>query len=174
LDVTDGVAELVFIESWAPEGGSESGKDEPNTLPPGILMNTSEALVSKDYKHINRITEPGQPTASVWDYVCQGIKKLQYVIRLPKTSKKAVKDIYLKVGTQKAILPFTLQPGDYIVNRGNSMLQHYSNNNEIKEEAILVESSFTLNPGQNPIEFDYKGEGRVAGPELIVNFATIK
>jgi hypothetical protein len=174
LDVKDSVAQLVFIESWAPEGGSESGQDEFNTLPSGILLNTPETPVSKDYKHINRITEPGQPTASVWNYVCQGIKKLHYVIRLPKASKHAVKDIYLKLGTQKAIMPFTLEPGDYIVYKGNNTLQHYAENNEIKEEAILDQSSFTLNPGQNPIEFDYRGNGRVAGPEMIVNFSTKK
>jgi hypothetical protein len=175
LEINNGVAELIFIESWSPEGElAPSSEGELNTLPSEILPSTSDAPVSKDYKHTNMTTEPGQPTASVWNYVCQGIKKLQYVIRLPKTSKEAVKDIYLKVGTQKAIMPFTLQPGDYIVNKGNSTLQYYSENNEIKEEVILDESSFILNPGQNSIEFDYKGKGRVAGPEMIVNFRTIK
>jgi hypothetical protein len=174
LEINNGVAELIFIESWAPEGEQVPGEGELNTLPSGILPSTSDAPVSKDYKHTNMTTEPGQPTASVWNYVSQGIKKLQYVIRLPKTSKEAVKDIYLKVGIQKATMPFTLQPGDYIVNKGSKALQHYSENNEIKEEVILDESSFTLNPGQNPIEFDYKGKGRVAGPEVIVNFCTKK
>ena len=120
-------------------------------------------------------TEPGQPTASIWDYFCTGPKqKLQYAIRLPKDSKESVKGIYIKVGTQKAVMPFTLKPGDYILNTGNSMLRHYSEGQKLKKEIRLEESSFTVNNGKNKIEFDYKGKGRVAGPELIVNFKTRK
>jgi hypothetical protein len=175
LDVKNGVAHLVFIESWEPEGEEAQNENEVNSLPSSILKSNSEFIISRDFKHKNMITEPGQPTASIWDYVCVGWKqKLQYVIRLPKTSKEEVKGIYLKVGTQKTVMPFTLKPGDYIVNKGNSILQHYSENHQIKEEVTLSTSSFTVNEGQNKIEFDYKGNGRNAGPEMIVNFGTRK
>lgn len=175
LNVNDGVAELIFIESWAPEGGKAQGVHETNSLPSSIIKNTKEAPVSLDYKHSNMTTEPGQPTASIWDYFCAGSKqKLQYVIRLPKTSKENVKGIYLKVGTQKAEMPFTLEPGDYIVNKGNKTLRHCAANHQLKKEVSIDAGCFTVNKGRNQIEFDYKGKGRVAGPEVIVNFCTKK
>ena len=175
LDVKDGVAHLVFIESWEPEDVKTHGENKVNSLPTSILKGSSTVKVSYDYKHKNVITEPGQPTASVWDYSCKVAKqKLQYVLRLPKTSKKEIKGIYLKVGTQKIVMPFTLKPGDYIVNKGTETLLHYSENHQIKKEITLDVSAFTVNKGQNKIEFDYKGNGRDAGPEMILNFCTTK
>ncbi len=166
---------LVFIESWAPEGGKNLGIDEINSLPSSILKSSSEAPVSLDYKHTNITTEPGLPTSSTWEYFCAGPKqKLQYVIRLPKSSKEAVKGIYLKVGTQKIVMPFTLEPGDYIINNGNETYKHYSEDHQIKDEIVMTNGYFTVNEGRNLIEFDYKGKGRVAGPEIIVNFCTKK
>ncbi len=175
LELKNGVAELVFIESWAPEGGRASGLDESNTLPSMILENTTSTPVSLDYKHINMTTEPGLPTSSTWEYFCAGPKqKLQYVIRLPKTSKEPVHGVYLKVGTQKSGMPFTLEPGDYIINKGDAVLRHYSGNHQIKNKVTRETSVFTVNEGRNLIEFDYKGKGRVEGPEMIVNFRTKK
>lgn len=175
LELKNGQAQLVFIESWAPEGGRASGLDESHTLPSQILENTSNAPVSLDYRHSNMTTEPGLPTSSTWEYFCAGPKqKLQYVIRLPKASKDPVKGIYLKVGTRKVVMPFTLEPGDYIVNTGSKTLKHYSENHQIKKEVTIDDSAFTVNEGRNLIEFDYKGKGRVAGPEMIVNFRTKK
>ncbi|MGQ7871027.1 hypothetical protein [Sunxiuqinia sp. sy24] len=175
LEVKDGVAELVFIESWAPEGGRAASENESNTLPAEILASTPEAPVSLDYKHVNMTTEPGQPTSTTWEYYCAGGQQnLQYVIRLPKTAKEKVKGIYLKVGTQKADMPFTLEPGDYIVNKGDETLVHYAKNEEVKKEVTLDASCFVVNEGRNLIEFDYEGKGRVAGPEMIVNFRTNK
>ncbi len=175
LDIKDGVAKLIFIESWAPEGGRASGEDEFSTLPKGILASTSDAPVSLDYKHVNMTTEPGLPTSSTWEYYCAGPKqKLQYVIRLPKTAKENVKGIYLKVGTQKTMMPFALEPGDYIINKGSKTLKHFSENDQIKNEVTLDASCFAVSEGRNVIEFDYKGKGRVAGPEMIVNFCTKK
>jgi len=175
LEQNEEGVKLVFIESWAPEGGKAQGEDEVSSLPASIIKSSSTVIVSLDYKHKNKITEPGQPTASVWDYFCAGSKqKLQYVIRLPKTSKEEVKGIYLKVGTQKVAMPFTLKPGDYIVNKGNKTLQHYSKNHQIIKEVTLGMSRFMVNKGRNQIEFDYKGKGRDEGPEMIVNFCTKK
>lgn len=175
LEVNEGVAKLIFIESWSPEGGSTSGENEINTLPAAILVSSPEAPVSLDYKHVNRITEPGLPTSSTWEYFCVGEKQqLHYVIRLPKTSKKPVNGIYLKVGTQKAIIPFTLEPGDYLLNEGTKILKHFSENNLIKEEIILETASFTVSEDRNLIEFDYKGNELTAGPEMLVNFKTRK
>ena len=166
---------LVFIESWVPEGGRAQGEDEVNSLPSSILKSSSEASVSLDYKHSNMTTEPGQPTAAIWKYFCAGAEqKLQFVIRLPKLSKEAVEDIYLKVGPQKITMPFTLEPGDYIISKGDDTFRHFSEHNQIKKEVVLTGSSFTVTEGQNLIEFDYKGKGRVAGPEMIVNFCTKK
>jgi hypothetical protein len=175
LNVMDGLAQLVFIESWTPEGGQTPGEDELITLPSEILASTSDAPVSLDYKHVNMTTEPGLPTSSTWEYFCAGPKqKLQYVIRLPKVSKEAIKGIYLKVGTQKTIMPFTLEPGDYIINMGSTTLMHCSENHQVKQEVTLEAACFTVSEGRNLIEFDYKGKGRVAGPEMIVNFCTKK
>lgn len=175
LNIRNSIAQLVFIESWAPEGGRASGEDEFNTLPTEILASTSTAPISLDYKHVNMTTEPGLPTSSTWEYFCAGSKqKLQYVIRLPKESKEPVTGIYFKVGTQKAIMPFTLEPGDYIINKGSKTLQHCSENHQIKKEVTLDASCFAIHEGRNLIEFDYKGKGRVAGPEMIVNFCTKK
>lgn len=175
LDKSKEGLRLVFIESWVPEGGRTQGEDESNTLPASILKSSSKTPVSLDYKHTNMTTEPGLPTSSSWEYFCAGKKqKLQYVIRLPKTSKEAVKGIYLKIGTQKISIPFTLEPGDYIVNTGDETYKHYSADNRIKNEAVLIGGGFTVNEGRNLIEFDYKGKGRVAGPEVIVNFCTKK
>ena len=175
LELKNGQAQLIFIESWAPEGGHASGLDKSNTLPSQIFKNTSSAPISLDYKHSNITTEPGLPTSSTWEYFCAGPKqKLQYVIRLPKVSKGPVTGVYLKVGTQKTVMPFTLEPGDYIVNEGTQTLRHYSENHQVKKEVILKASAFIVNEGKNLIEFDYKGKGRVAGPEMIVNFRTKK
>jgi hypothetical protein len=175
LEVNDGVAQLVFIESWAPEEGSTSEENEVSTLPAAILVNSPEAPVSVDYKHVNRTTEPGLPTSSTWEYFCVGEKqKLSYVIRLPKTSKEPVNGIYLKVGTQKAIMPFTLEPGDYLLNEGTQAVKHFSENHSLKKEFIFEPASFTVNEGRNLIEFDYKGSETAAGPEVIVNFKTRK
>lgn len=175
LSIEDGHARLVFIESWAPEGGRAQGENESNTLPATILASTPESPVSIDYKHTNMTTEPGKPTSSSWEYFCAGAtQKLQYAIRLPKTSKEAIKGVYLKVGTQKALFPFTLEPGDYILNEGSKTLKHYSENHQVKDEIVLEESCFTVNEGRNVIEFDYKGKGRTEGPEMIVNFRTKK
>lgn len=175
LEIKDGEAQLVFIESWAPEGGETQGEYEENSLPSSILKSNSKFTVSKDYKHKNRTTEPGQPTASIWDYSCVGPKQnLQYVIRLPKSAKEKVQGIYLKVGARKATMPFVLAPGDYIINRGDRILQHCSEDHTVKKEVQLEASRFTINKGRNQIEFDYKGKGRVAGPELIVNFGVRK
>jgi hypothetical protein len=175
LEVRDGKAHLEFIESWAPEGGRVHGEDEVNTLPEEIMKSTPEQPVSLDYKHVNMTTEPGLPTSTTWEYYCAGKKqKLQYVIRLPKNAKEAVKGIYLKVGTQKCMMPFTLQPGDYILNKGNDILLHRSSDHQLKKELTLSEASLSISEGKNHIEFDYKGKGRVAGPEMIVNFRTKK
>lgn len=175
LEVTDGIAKLIFIESWSPEGGSASGEDAENTLPAAILVSSPEAQVSPDYKHVNRTTEPGLPTSSTWEYFCVGEKqRLHYVIRLPKTSESSVTGVYLKVGTQKAIMPFTLEPGDYLLNEGNKILKHFSENHLLKGEFILETASFTVNEGRNLIEFDYKGNELTAGPEMLVNFKTTK
>lgn len=175
LEQNDEGTQLIFIESWAPEGGKAQGVDEVNSLPSSILKGSSTVIVSPDYKHKNMITEPGQPTASIWDYFCAGSKqKLQYVIRLPKASKEYIEGVYLKVGTQKTVMPFTLKPGDYIVNKGTTKLLHYSENHQIKKEVALDAICFVVNEGRNQIEFDYKGKGRDAGPEMIVNFCTKK
>ena len=76
------------------------------------------------------------------------------------------------MGTQKVVMPFVLEPGDYIVNRGSETYLHYSENHKIKNEVVLDGGGFTLNKSENLIEFDYTGKGRVAGPEMIVNFCT--
>lgn len=164
---------LVFIESWESKAKKDENVTNNNTLPSSILKSTINAPVSKDYKHTNLTTEPGQPTASIWKYYSgDSNRKLQFVIRLPKASKEKVNGIYLKVGTRKLTIPFTLEPGDYIVNRGNETYKQYSENHKIKNEVVLDGGSFTVNKGENPIEFDYQGKGRVAGPEIIVNFCT--
>ncbi|MDO6604032.1 hypothetical protein [Arenibacter palladensis] len=166
---------LVFIESWAPEGGRTQGEDDFNSLPSSVLKSSPEAPVSLDYKHTNMTTEPGQPTAAIWEYFCAGPKqKLQFVIRLPKVSKESAKGIYLKVGATKIVMPFTLEPGDFIINKGNDIYTHFSEDLQIKNEVIIANSYFTVTEGQNIIEFDYQGKGRDAGPEMIVNFRTIK
>ena len=59
-------------------------------------------------------------------------------------------------------------------NKGNTTLVHFTKNHEVKKEVTLNASCFTINEGRNLIEFDYKGKGRVAGPEMIVNFRTEK
>ncbi len=175
LEVNNGKANLIFIESWAPEGEKTDGLKKANTLPTNILSSISNAVVSSDYKHVNMTTEPGLPTSTTWEYNCVGKKqKLQYVIRLPKASKEAIKGIYLKVGTEKYIIPFTLKPGDYIINKGNNTIKHCDNNNQVKNELTTSSCSFTVSEGKNMIEFDYKGKGRIAGPEMIVNFCTKK
>ena len=173
---TDGdKAELVFIESWAPEGSKAHAKDENNTLPAAILQSTLDEPVSSDYKHVNMTTEPGLPTSATWEYYCAGKKQmLTYVIRLPKVAKRSVKGIYLKVGTKKYVMPFVLKPGDYIVNKGNNTIKHYDENHSVKEELITSGCCFVVNEGKNMIEFDYKGTGRIAGPEVLVNFSTKK
>jgi hypothetical protein len=166
---------LVFIESWVPKDKKTKGVNKNNTLPSSILKGTKESPVSKDYTHTNMTTEPGQPTASIWKFFSDNSNhKLQFVIRLPKASKETVKDIYLKMGTKKVIIPFTLEPGDYIVNKGSETYIHYSENHKIKNEVVIDGGDFTVNKGENLIEFDYKGKGRVAGPEMIVNFCTKK
>ena len=170
----DGVR-LIFIESWVPENKKTKAVNKNNTLASSILKGTKEAPVSKDYTHTNMTTEPGQPTASIWKFFSDNSNhKLQFVIRLPKASKKTVKGIYLKVGTKKIIIPFTLEPGDYIVNKGSETYIHYSENHKIKNKVVIDGGGFTVNKGENLIEFDYKGKGRVAGPEMIVNFCTKK
>ncbi|SHI54834.1 hypothetical protein SAMN04487911_10349 [Arenibacter nanhaiticus] len=166
---------LVFIESWAPEGGRTQGENDFNSLSSSILKSSPEAPVSLDYRHTNMTTEPGQPTAAIWKYFCAGPKqKLQFVIRLPKESRESVNGIYLKVGAKKIVMPFTLAPGDFITNKGNSTYKHLSADLQVKNEVIIDEGYFTVNEGQNVIEFDYQGKGRDAGPEMIVNFRTIK
>jgi len=166
---------LVFIESWAPEGGRTQREDDFNSLPSSILKSSPEAPVSLDYKHTNMTTEPGQPTASIWKYSCVGPKqKLQFVIRLPKESKESVKGIYLKVGAKKIVMPFTLAPGDFIINKGNDTYKHFSEDLQIKNEIIIDDGYFTVTEGENVIEFDYQGKERDAGPEMIVNFRTVK
>lgn len=173
LDKNSEGVKLVFIESWAPEGGKAQGVDSKNTLPSSIIKSGKKVKVSLDYKHINKITEPGQPTASIWKYFCKGDKqKLQYVIRLPKASKTSVKGIYLKVGTQKAIMPFLMQPGDYIINKGDKNCLLYSNDNKLKKSINFPQGCFSIKQGKNTIEFDYKGNGKTAGPEMIINFIT--
>ena len=166
----DGVS-LVFIESWEPNGKISKNINNKNTLPSSILKGTTDAPVSKDYKHTNMTTEPGQPTASIWKLLSDNSNhKLQFVIRLPKSSKEAVKGIYLKIGAKKVIIPFTLEPGDYIVNVGSENYIQYFENHKIKNKVKLEGGSFSVNEGENLIEFDYKGKGRVSGPEVIVNF----
>jgi hypothetical protein len=166
---------LIFIESWAPEGGKTQGEDDRNSLPSAILKSSPEAPVSWDYRHTNMTTEPGQPTASIWKYVCAGPQqKLQFVIRLPKESKESVKGIYLKVGTKKVVMPFTMEPGDFIINKGNSTYEHFSGDVKIKDQVNMDDGFITVTEGQNVIEFDYQGKERDAGPEMIVNFRTIK
>ncbi|QZE14914.1 hypothetical protein K4L44_03490 [Halosquirtibacter laminarini] len=165
---------LVFIESWKPKA-KKTNVNQNNTLSPAILKGTKDAPVSNDYKHVNMLTEPGQPTASIWKYVSNNSNpKLQFVIRLPKASKQAVKGIYLKVATQKVTIPFTLKPGDYIVNDGSKTYIHYSEDHKIKNKVLLNSGRFSVHKGENTIEFDYKGNGRVEGPEMIVNFCTKK
>ncbi len=166
---------LVFIESWAPEGAGTQGQEDFNSLPSSIWEDSPEAPVSVDHKHTNMITEPGQPTAAIWKYFCAGPRqKLQFVVRLPKESKESVKGIYLKVGATKIVMPFTLEPGDYIINKGNETYTHFSENREIKNEVAIDDGYFTVSEGQNVLEFDYQGKGRDAGPEMIVNFRTVK
>lgn len=166
---------LVFIESWAPEGGRTQGEDDSNSLPSSILKSSPDAPVSLDYRHTNMTTEPGQPTAAIWKYFCAGPNQnLQFVIRLPKESKENVKGIYLKVGPKKIMIPFTLSPGDFILNEGNETYKHFSKDLDIKNEVLISEGYLSVSDGDNVIEFDYQGKGREAGPEMIVNFRTIK
>ncbi|RIJ48038.1 hypothetical protein D1614_13055 [Maribellus luteus] len=173
LELAEDSVHLVFIESWIPEGKRDQETNKVNTLSSSILGNSSDAPVSFDYKHTNMTTEPGLPTSSVWEYICVGPKqKLQFVIRLPKTSKETVKGVFLKVGTQKRVIPFVLKPGDYVVNKGDDTYRHFSENHQIENEIVLSNGSLTVNEGLNLIEFDYQGTGRTAGPEMIVNFCT--
>ncbi|WP_339708402.1 hypothetical protein [uncultured Kriegella sp.] len=175
LELNEEGASLVFIESWAPEGGRAQDEDDFNSLPSSILKSSAEAPVSLDYKHTNMTTEPGQPTAAIWKYFCAGSKQnLQFVIRLPKVAKQTIKGVNLKVGAKKIIMPFTLAPGDFIINKGNDRYQHFSEDLQIKNEVTIEDGHFTVSEGQNAIEFDYQGKGREAGPEMIVNFRTIK
>ena len=175
LEQNEEEVSLVFIESWAPERGRTQGEDDFNSLPSSILKSSQEAPVSLDYRHTNMTTEPGQPTASIWKYFNAGPKQnLQFVIRLPKVSKESVRGIYLKAGAKKVEMPFILEPGDFIINKGNGTYKHCSEDLQVKNEVIIEDGYFTVTEGQNEIEFDYKGKGRVAGPEMIVNFCTIK
>jgi hypothetical protein len=75
---------------------------------------------------------------------------------------------------RKIMMPFTLAPGDYIINKGNDIYTHCSEDQNIKNEVVISGGGFTMTQGQNLIEFDYKGKGRVSGPEMIVNFCTKK
>lgn len=175
LEEAENGVRLVFIESWAPEGGKAAGIDDSNTLPSEILKNSTDAPVSFDYKHVNMTTEPGMPTSSSWEYYCAGEKqKLHYAIRLPKEAKENIKGIYLKVGTQKCELPLTLKPGEYLLNKGNTTILHCDEKHTVLKKIALDDAALTVSEGKNLIEFDYKGKGRVAGPEMLVNFQTKK
>ena len=71
-------------------------------------------------------------------------------------------------------MPVTLKPGEYLVNKGDETILHCNEKHTVLKKLMLQDASFTATEGKNLIEFDYKGKGRVAGPEMVVNFQTKK
>ncbi|MFV0346676.1 MAG: hypothetical protein ACK5IQ_10600 [Bacteroidales bacterium] len=172
LELSDGKPELIFVERWEPETGKAQEFEAKNTLPKTIFTDKN-ALISLDYKHINVQKEPGQPTAAEWKYFCKGKSQaLQFAIRLPEDSKESVSGIYLKIGATECKLPFTLTPGSYLVSEEKGLVRHYDKNGKLLDSQQIKELS--VEHGENTILFDYKGKGRTAGPQLIVNFKTLK
>jgi hypothetical protein len=161
--------ELIFVESWAPEKKKEK-TNAKSSLPHSITDKFEAVKISKDYKHINMTTEPGQPTAAIWKFNSKQKQNLRFVIRLPKKSKESVKGIYIRIGTEKITFPFVLGAGEYILCNELGECAHYSVINEQKGTKKIQPEKLKINKGDNLIEFDYKGKGRVAGPEMLVNF----
>ncbi|WP_139218234.1 hypothetical protein [Sunxiuqinia elliptica] len=162
-------AQLVFVESWAPETGKIQGDNDRNTLPESILKRESGTVISLDYEHVNMQKEPGQPTFAEWEFFCAGEKqKLQFVIRLPKESNEKVSGLYLKKGVVQCEIPFVLTPGEYVVAQADGKVKHYSAEGKLLATKPITE--LLVEKGKNTILFDYKGKGREAGPQVIVNF----
>ena len=169
LKLKNGMPSLIFIESWAPAGGKKQGDNDRNTLLKGILKESKTSSISLDYEHINMQKEPGQPTLSEWKFYCVGKNQsLQFAIRLPKDAVENIKGAYLKLGTLECKIPFTLTPGDYVISQANNRLVHFSK--EGKEINAVTTTDLMVEKGENTIQFDYKGKGRVASPKVIVNF----
>ncbi|MFV0345507.1 MAG: hypothetical protein ACK5IQ_04580 [Bacteroidales bacterium] len=126
LKLRYGKPELIFVESWAPETGKAQEFGDKNTLPDNIFKADENALVSLDYKHVSVQKEPGQPTAAEWSYFCKGqTQTLQFAISLSEKSKEGVSGIYLKIGAQECNLPFTLNPGEYLLSSTNGVVEHH-------------------------------------------------
>ncbi|MFV0506549.1 MAG: hypothetical protein ACK5L5_07555 [Bacteroidales bacterium] len=173
LKVSDGRPELIFVESWAPKTGKIQESEDRNTLPTNVFKAEDGALISLDYKHVNVQKEPGQPTVAEWSYFCKGkTQTLQFAIRLPKQSKKSVSGIYLKKGTDECRLPFSLMPGQYLVADASGLVKLYDRDGNLTDSKSM--KTIKVEQGQNAILFDYEGDGRDAGAQLIVNFRTYK
>lgn len=169
LELKDGNPLLVFIESWAPEGGKKQGDHDRNTLPKSLLKQNKTSAISLDYEHVNMQKEPGQPTLSEWSFHCVGKKQpLQFVIRLPKDAAEKVSGVYLKLGALACKIPFVINPGDYVTSQASNRLIHF--NKEGKEINNVATTDLMVEKGENTILFDYQGKGRVASPKVIVNF----
>jgi hypothetical protein len=165
LDESNGQLKLSFVESWMPTTGKVQGDTDRNTLRKGVF-DEKTGVVSFDYKHVNMQKEPGMPTFAEWNYTCKKNQKLQFAIRLPK-SREPIKGIYLKVGAKTTDIPFTLQAGDYVCTVKGELI-HYNKRDEIVSSSPY--NGLDVPKGKNTVLFDYEGKGRVAGPEVIVNF----
>lgn len=172
LDDSGEKPKLVFVESWVPETGKIQSDTDRNTLPESILKKEKETIISLDYTHVNMQKEPGQPTHAEWDFYCAGKKQsLQFVIRLPKKSKDAVRGLYLKIGAITCDIPFSLKPGEYLICQADQKLVHFSSEGKLLNSETIT--GLQVEHGKNVILFDYQGKGRIEGPEVIVNFKIV-
>lgn len=170
LKVIDNQPRLELIETWAPEYGKLQQENERNTLPTGIFSRTDKSVVSFDYMHQNKQTEPGMPTHTDMGFYCVGKDQpLLFTVRVSQNAQDPIRGLYLKSGATQLDVPFVLHAGDYLVLDQDQLLHHYSKDG-LLQATQNVGKPLTMKHGQNNILVDYQPVVDRAGPEIIVNF----
>lgn len=172
VDEVEGSYQLKFIKDWVKE--KETIKKNKMTLTKSLFGKVTEHFdYSVDHHHVNKPREPGQPTAALLK-VKRGRhhQNLSFVLRSIKENKEHIEGAYFKIGAMRSEVPFTIQPGNYLVALGDGKISLYAS------DATLIEvkpfEDLIMYEGDNEVEFNYTREGLEPGPEVILNFRTYK
>jgi hypothetical protein len=152
--------QMALLRDPSNEYRLEWGEGEGEGQSDGEVQRLRPIHRSPPFVHERRILQPGEPTASVWNYHhADAAQKLQFIAKLLGSQGKA-RDLWLEVdGYQRVELPVTLEIGQTLVCDGTRTLRLYDSQGRQISTHVLTSDLPLIRQGMREVQFDAAFEG---------------